>query len=263
MITPRCIFSLLCVNVMSSYGTYNTTTQLYQPAAQASMAIITNRTHYGLFAYESRASFGTNNRCNWTWLLWLYLLNSFVRSFVRQSFRWNRIDECGLSLFFVLRAQHESIATNCVLCQFWFINPLRYYRYSLMHLLLFTDTVSTKLNPILDLSTNQNAWSIAQKKPSWLHWKWNRYIHSLVRFGRLFQQTHTRAHHNQHAIRIRQLEDAKKKTNVEKFTSQQWNGKMDFFFSAAFRREHIRYVYLNLLDEFMCCAFSVCKLCSG
>lgn len=65
--------------------------------------------------------------------------------------------------FFVLRAQHESIATNCVLCQFWFINPLRYYRYSLMHLLLFTDTVSTKLNPILDLSTNQNAWSIAQK----------------------------------------------------------------------------------------------------
>lgn len=96
--------------------------------------------------------------------------------------------------FFVLHAQHESIATNCVLCQFWFINPLRYYRYSLMHLLLFTDTVSTKLNPILDLSTNQNAWSIAQKKPSWLHWKWNRYIHSLVRFGRLFQQTHTHSH---------------------------------------------------------------------
>lgn len=56
-----------------------------------------------------------------------------------------------------------NIATNRVLCQFWFIIPLQYCRYIAVHYYCLR-ILSTKLNPILDLSTNQNAWSIALNK---------------------------------------------------------------------------------------------------
>lgn len=130
-----------------------------QPAAHASSSWA--RFFY-LFAYESRASISwTNDRT-------VIECGCFVALFILWQLTWlhrtqthTPIENHGEHV----RSMHGNCPANRVLCQFSLIynsnisicthKPAVYYCLRIL---------STKLNPILDLSTNQNAWSIAAQK---------------------------------------------------------------------------------------------------